>query len=137
MLEALTWLRDLESWRNRLEDLDPVGGERLIGGLRNLISAMLEQSTREDARRALREFERQFDMFILLDQADDYLRGPRAAGGRHADRIGEAWAIWINGWYIGGAQVPTGGNKASGIGRERGLPGIANYLELKNVGICL
>lgn len=47
----------------------------------------------------------------------------------------DAGTIWINGWYIGGAQVPTGGNKASGIGRERGLPGIANYLELKNVGI--
>lgn len=48
-----------------------------------------------------------------------------------------AGSIWINGWYIGGAQVPTGGNKASGIGRERGLPGIANYLELKNIGIRL
>lgn len=47
----------------------------------------------------------------------------------------DAGTIWINGWYIGGAQVPTGGNKASGIGRERGLPSIANYLELKNVGI--
>jgi len=35
------------------------------------------------------------------------------------------------------AQVPTGGNKASGIGRERGLPGIVNYLELKNAGICI
>lgn len=49
----------------------------------------------------------------------------------------DAGSIWINGWYIGGAQVPTGGNKASGIGRERGLPGIANYLELKNIGIRL
>ena len=101
MLEALTWLRDLESWRNRLDDHDQAGTARLIIGLRNLISAMVEQSTREDARRALREFERQLEMFILLDQAEDHLRGRRAAGGRHADRIGEAWGLWIEDWSSG------------------------------------
>ncbi len=47
----------------------------------------------------------------------------------------EAGSVWINGWYIGGQQAPTGGVKDSGIGRERGLPGIMNYLQLKNVGI--
>jgi aldehyde dehydrogenase (NAD+) len=49
----------------------------------------------------------------------------------------EAGSVWINGWFIGGQQAPTGGVKNSGIGRERGLPGIRNYLQIKNVGIKL
>lgn len=43
--------------------------------------------------------------------------------------------IWINGWWMGGVQAPTGGMKESGIGRERGLAGIRNYLQVKNVAI--
>jgi aldehyde dehydrogenase (NAD+) len=53
-----------------------------------------------------------------------------------AQRI-EAGSVWINGWFIGGVQAPTGGIKDSGVGRERGLPGIRNYLSTKNVGIRL
>lgn len=49
----------------------------------------------------------------------------------------EAGSVWINGWFIGGQQAPTGGIKESGIGRERGLPGLRNYLQIKNVGIRL
>lgn len=49
----------------------------------------------------------------------------------------EAGSVWINGWFIGGQQAPTGGIKESGIGRERGLPGVMNYLSIKNVGIRL
>lgn len=49
----------------------------------------------------------------------------------------EAGSVWINGWFIGGVQAPTGGIKESGVGRERGLPGIRNYLSIKNVGIRL
>nr|WP_246340341.1 aldehyde dehydrogenase family protein [Ancylobacter tetraedralis] len=49
----------------------------------------------------------------------------------------EAGSVWINGWFIGGQQAPTGGIKDSGVGRERGLPGILNYLSIKNVGIRL
>jgi acyl-CoA reductase-like NAD-dependent aldehyde dehydrogenase len=49
----------------------------------------------------------------------------------------EAGSVWVNGWFIGGQQAPTGGIKDSGIGRERGLPGIRNYLSIKNVGIRL
>ena len=37
----------------------------------------------------------------------------------------EAGSVWINGWFIGGQQAPTGGIKDSGIGRERGLPASA------------
>lgn len=49
----------------------------------------------------------------------------------------EAGSVWINGWFIGGQQAPTGGIKDSGIGRERGLPGVRNYLQIKNVGVRL
>ncbi len=44
-------------------------------------------------------------------------------------------SVWINGWWMGGVQAPTGGMKESGIGRERGLAGIRNYLQIKNVAI--
>jgi aldehyde dehydrogenase (NAD+) len=49
----------------------------------------------------------------------------------------EAGSVWINGWFIGGQQAPTGGIKASGLGRERGMPGIRNYLQIKNIGIWI
>jgi aldehyde dehydrogenase (NAD+) len=49
----------------------------------------------------------------------------------------EAGSVWINGWWLGGVQAPTGGIKDSGIGRERGLAGIRNYLQIKNVAIRL
>lgn len=49
----------------------------------------------------------------------------------------EAGSVWINGWFIGGVQAPTGGYKDSGIGRERGLAGIYNYVQIKNIGIKL
>lgn len=49
----------------------------------------------------------------------------------------DAGSVWINGWFIGGVQAPTGGIKDSGIGRERGLPGIRNYQSIKNIGIRL
>jgi aldehyde dehydrogenase (NAD+) len=55
---------------------------------------------------------------------------------RMAKRI-QAGSVWINGWYLGGVQAPVGGYKESGIGRERGLAGIHNYLQVKNIGIKL
>ncbi|MDE0533848.1 MAG: aldehyde dehydrogenase family protein [Albidovulum sp.] len=47
----------------------------------------------------------------------------------------EAGTVWINGWFIGGVQAPTGGVKDSGYGRERGIAGIQNYLRIKNIGV--
>lgn len=49
----------------------------------------------------------------------------------------EHGSVWINGWWMGGVQAPTGGMKESGIGRERGLAGIHNYLAVKNVAVRL
>lgn len=48
----------------------------------------------------------------------------------------EHGSVWINGWWMGGVQAPTGGMKESGIGRERGLAGIRNYLQIKNIAIA-
>ena len=53
---------------------------------------------------------------------------------RLAKRI-EAGTVWINGWFIGGVQAPTGGVKDSGFGRERGMAGIGNYVRIKNIGL--
>jgi acyl-CoA reductase-like NAD-dependent aldehyde dehydrogenase len=50
-------------------------------------------------------------------------------------RSAEAGSVWINGWFLGGQQAPTGGAKASGIGRERGMQGLLNCLRIKNVAI--
>ncbi|MFO1150406.1 MAG: aldehyde dehydrogenase family protein [Alsobacter sp.] len=49
----------------------------------------------------------------------------------------QAGSVWINGWFLGGVQAPNGGVKESGIGRERGQPGIRNYVSIKNVAVQL
>jgi acyl-CoA reductase-like NAD-dependent aldehyde dehydrogenase len=59
----------------------------------------------------------------------DITRGLRAA------RDIKAGIIWLNEWFMGGVQAPVGGYKESGIGRERGLLGVRNYLQVKNVAI--
>lgn len=53
---------------------------------------------------------------------------------RLARRV-QAGQVWINGWYLGGGEVPFGGYKKSGIGREKGLKTLANYLQTKAVVI--
>ena len=55
----------------------------------------------------------------------------------HLARQLEHGSVWINGWFMGGVQAPTGGMKESGVGRERGLAGVRNYLAVKNVAIRL
>lgn len=49
----------------------------------------------------------------------------------------ETGSVWVNGWYLGGTQAPTGGIKDSGIGRERGLVAVRNFLRIKNVAFRL
>lgn len=49
----------------------------------------------------------------------------------------ETGSVWVNGWYLGGTQAPTGGIKDSGIGRERGLIAVRNFLRIKNVAFRL
>jgi aldehyde dehydrogenase (NAD+) len=46
-----------------------------------------------------------------------------------------AGQVWVNDWFVGGVQAPTGGYKDSGVGREKGLRAIDNYVQVKNIGI--
>ncbi|MEM7207790.1 MAG: aldehyde dehydrogenase family protein [Pseudomonadota bacterium] len=47
----------------------------------------------------------------------------------------QAGQIFVNEWFIGGAQVPFGGYKKSGYGREKGRDALLNYVQTKNIGI--
>lgn len=60
-------------------------------------------------------------------------RGTRLRLGRTL----EAGSVRVDGWYPGGQRGPKGGVEDSGFGRERGLPGLFNYLRIKNLAIRL
>jgi aldehyde dehydrogenase (NAD+) len=47
----------------------------------------------------------------------------------------EAGMVWVNEWFQSPVQVPHGGVKHSGIGREQGMAAFANYLQTKDVAI--
>jgi betaine-aldehyde dehydrogenase len=49
----------------------------------------------------------------------------------------EAGAVGVNGWSPLAPQLPWGGVKASGVGRELGYEGILSYTEAKTVAIVL
>lgn len=53
-------------------------------------------------------------------------------GWRLADQI-EAGSVWVNAIHHTAVQVPFGGRKASGLGREKGLEGLLEYLESKTL----
>jgi len=45
----------------------------------------------------------------------------------------DAGQIFINEYFAGGIEVPFGGNKFSGFGREKGLEGLKSYCKVKSV----
>jgi acyl-CoA reductase-like NAD-dependent aldehyde dehydrogenase len=49
----------------------------------------------------------------------------------------KAGRTWINGMGDSTAQMPIGGYKQSGVGRELGVHGFDEYSELKNVHVTL
>jgi betaine-aldehyde dehydrogenase len=49
----------------------------------------------------------------------------------------EAGRTWINTTIAGGPEMPIGGYKASGMGRECGMQGIEEYTELKGTFVAL
>jgi aldehyde dehydrogenase (NAD+) len=50
-------------------------------------------------------------------------------------RVLEAGQVWVNTYRVSGAQVPFGGVKQSGYGRERGFHSLMEYTQVKNVMI--
>ncbi len=54
----------------------------------------------------------------------------------HAHRFAQqvsAGQIYINEYFAGGIEVPFGGNKKSGFGREKGIEGLKSYCSTKSV----
>lgn len=47
----------------------------------------------------------------------------------------EAGMVWVNEWFQSPVQVPHGGVKHSGIGREQGMAAFSNYLQTKDIAI--
>ncbi|SFO28352.1 succinylglutamic semialdehyde dehydrogenase [Pseudonocardia ammonioxydans] len=44
-----------------------------------------------------------------------------------------AGAVWVNGYNRNALEIPSGGAKLSGLGRTRGVEGIEQFTELKNI----
>jgi len=47
----------------------------------------------------------------------------------------DAGQVYVNEYYAGGIEVPFGGNKFSGFGREKGIEGVKAYLRTKAVTV--
>ena len=45
----------------------------------------------------------------------------------------DAGQVTINEYWAGGVEVPFGGNRKSGYGREKGLEGLDAYLRTKSI----
>lgn len=45
----------------------------------------------------------------------------------------DAGQVYINEYFAGGVEVPFGGNKQSGFGREKGIEGLKSYCKLKSI----
>jgi len=45
----------------------------------------------------------------------------------------DAGQVYINEYFAGGIEVPFGGNRKSGFGREKGMEGIRSYCKLKSI----
>jgi acyl-CoA reductase-like NAD-dependent aldehyde dehydrogenase len=58
--------------------------------------------------------------------------GDFARAHRLAQRL-DAGQVYINEYFAGGIEVPFGGNKKSGFGREKGLEGLLSYCRTKSV----
>jgi betaine-aldehyde dehydrogenase len=49
----------------------------------------------------------------------------------------EAGICWINTYNVTSVEIPFGGTKQSGVGRENGLAAIEHYTQLKSVYVAL
>jgi aldehyde dehydrogenase (NAD+) len=49
----------------------------------------------------------------------------------------EAGQVYVNDWIAGAIEMPFGGYKQSGYGREKGIEALHHYTQLKSVTIRL
>ena len=49
----------------------------------------------------------------------------------------DAGTVWVNGYNKSYPEMPSGGFKASGLGRTRGIEGLEQFSEVKNVHFSL
>ena len=47
----------------------------------------------------------------------------------------DAGQVYVNEYFAGGIETPFGGNRRSGIGREKGLIALASYCKTKSVTV--
>lgn len=47
----------------------------------------------------------------------------------------DAGQVYVNEYFAGGIETPFGGNRRSGIGREKGLIAVQSYCKVKSVTI--
>ena len=47
----------------------------------------------------------------------------------------DAGQVYVNEFFAGGIETPFGGNRKSGIGREKGLIAVSSYCKTKSVTI--
>ncbi len=130
------------------------GGTRPTGGIYDkgaYVTPTLLEVERRDSRIAREEvfgpvgcvmkFEDEADLYELANGTvfglslgiwtNDYRKALRAA------RNIKAGTVWVNTHKIGQPSVPMGGFKQSGIGRENGIDGIREYLQIKSTYLNL
>jgi aldehyde dehydrogenase (NAD+) len=49
----------------------------------------------------------------------------------------EAGQVYINSWSTQSVQMPFGGHKASGYGREKGIEALHHYSQMKSISVRL
>lgn len=99
---------------------DPIVREEIFGPVLSIQIA-------DDAEHALA---------LANDSAYGLVAGIYTRDINHALRLARdinAGQIYINEYFAGGIEVPFGGNKLSGFGREKGLEGLHNYCRSKSV----
>ena len=123
------------------------GGKRAGPGRENYYSPTVIVNARHDSELVQSEIFGPVVTVLPFDDVEEAIRlandtpfglaagiqtGDLARGLRIAERL-RAGTVWVNGWATGNLTIPVGGFKQSGIGREQGPEGLAEYLECKSV----
>ena len=98
LLVAMQRLHQLESWSQSIHRMAPDHAPALVDRLEVLVGAMADVRTREDASRALSEFERQLDLFEVIDGESRMVGGRFDPEHRLAEYLDDARSRWVMQW---------------------------------------